>query len=508
MMRCGGYSRVYAASALLLLAAAGPSRAQVAMHGGPTCLEMTPFCVDSSSRYSFEFSANNDKQTTGTSDEFGCLSSHPGEQWMYLTVDAAGTLAMDTSSNRDHDFAVWGPYPSVDAARGSCGRLSTPTSCSYSPSATEHVQISNARPGEVYVYLLTNYARVTQGLTASLSPSNTATVSCQAVDELLQRCADFCSGDGAVSAGSGGTVSSGSSGSFSVVDGPCTTERNGQCVGRSSGYGGNERCTITVDGQITLGSCPIFNTETSFDQLEINGRDYDGNNCPEGIGLTGSSQIHWSSDGSVNGDGWEICVAGSGSGIAPCTDQSRLDAVMRSCCGDSGPSCTLPSSCSRACAVTLPAFVSECAGIVRSMGSQGHDITNLASVCCANSASPACAEISAGSPAPPSAPGGAFAVNSGPCTTSRGGTCVGRPNGYGDNEVCEIVASSSSVLGDCPIFDTESNWDHLTIQGDEYDGNNCPRGVLLDPDTQIEWYSDGSSSGRGWEICVAAGGGH
>ena len=480
---------------------------QIAMHGGPVCAEMTPFCVDPSSAYSFEFSSNNNQQTSGTSDSWGCLGSHPGEQWMYITIDSSGGFAMDTSSAQDHDYAVWGPFASLDAARSTCGSLSSPTDCSYSSSATEHVNIQNAQAGEIYILVLTNYAQVTQGLSASLSPSNTAAVSCAAVDALLQRCADFCSSSDGDGGGTSGPPSPPSSngGTFTVVNGPCTTERNGQCVGRSAGYDGSETCTITVQGQMVLGSCPIFNTESNFDTLTIGGNNYDGNNCPEGIGLTASSQIHWEADSSVSGDGWEICAGGSGGGDT-CGSQDMLDATMRSCCSMGQSSCSLPSMCSTACAVALPAFVTACPDTIAAMGGGGSDIMSLATTCCANFATPACSGLFGGPPPPPSG-GGAFTVNSGPCTILQSGQCVGRPNGYDSNEVCQITVTSSQVLGACPIFDTEASWDHLTIQGADYDGDDCPQGILLDAGSVIEWTSDWSSNGDGWEICIEPGGG-
>ena len=98
-------------------------------------------------------------------------------------------------------------------------------------------------------------------------------------------------------------------------------------------------------------------------------------------------------------------------------------------------------------------------------------------------------------------------MNSGPCTILQSGQCVGRPNGYDSNEVCQITVTSSQVLGACPIFDTEASWDHLTIQGADYDGDDCPQGILLDAGSVIEWTSDWSSNGDGWEICIEPGGG-
>ena len=152
-----------------------------AMYGGATCDAMAPFCVDPSAQYHFEFSSSNDQETWSSSDDFGCLMAHPGEQWLYLTIQRAGVFAMATSSQRDHDYAVWGPFASLEAAQRSCGTLPSPADCGYSSSATEHLLLPNVQAGEVYIVLLTNFARVTQALSAELEAANTAVLSCAAV---------------------------------------------------------------------------------------------------------------------------------------------------------------------------------------------------------------------------------------------------------------------------------------------------------------------------------------
>ena len=96
-----------------------------------------------------------------------------------------------------------------------------------------------------------------------------------------------------------------------------------------------------------------------------------------------------------------------------------------------------------------------------------------------------------------------FTVQSGPCTAS--GSCVGRPSGYSDSETCTIVPTGSFALSSCPIFVTEANFDHVLIDGTNYDGANCPSGVGVTPSSTISWASDGSVAGDGWEICAPAG---
>ena len=56
------------------------------------------------------------------------------------------------------------------------------------------------------------------------------------------------------------------------------------------------------------------------------------------------------------------------------------------------------------------------------------------------------------------------------------GRCVGRPDGYSATEACAIIVEDHLTLAGCPIFNTEAGYDALTIDGDEYDGADCPSG--------------------------------
>ena len=140
------------------------------------------------------------------------------------------------------------------------------------------------------------------------------------------------------------------SGGFEVQDGPCTVTKSGQCVGRPDGYSSHESCTIAVDGTGQLGPCSMFetgkpgyhecgawlsatqaiilpimcieelsgplvvvlsNAEAGYDHLVIDDVEFDGENCPLGVGVDMNTVITWVSDGSVQGDGWEVCIGGA-----------------------------------------------------------------------------------------------------------------------------------------------------------------------------------------------------
>jgi hypothetical protein len=98
-----------------------------------------------------------------------------------------------------------------------------------------------------------------------------------------------------------------------------------------------------------------------------------------------------------------------------------------------------------------------------------------------------------------------FIVNSGPCTVSEGGRCVGRPQGYGKYEDCMIsVGGGSGVLGPCAVFDFCSicggqscTNDRITLQPDDlmHGGSDCPTGAVLAPGDSVSWYSDSGDQG-------------
>lgn len=124
---------------------------------------------------------------TGVSSmgSYSCLSSTPNPNWLAIGIGNSGSvhlvLTQTTNSGNliDVDFALYGPYSSVST--GCPIGPSTPTvDCSYSASATEYVDISNATAGQVYILLITNFNG--QSGNISLQPNtstpSTASINC------------------------------------------------------------------------------------------------------------------------------------------------------------------------------------------------------------------------------------------------------------------------------------------------------------------------------------------
>lgn len=102
----------------------------------------------------------------------------------------------------------------------------------------------------------------------------------------------------------------------------------------------------------------------------------------------------------------------------------------------------------------------------------------------------------------------AFVVVAGPCIVTEAGQCVGQPDGYGARDTCEISVTAPSTLGPSPIFDTETGYDILAIDGAEFSGDSDDvlaslEGVPLTPQSTISFEADRDTQGDGWEICVA-----
>ncbi|GMI06250.1 hypothetical protein TrVE_jg13511 [Triparma verrucosa] len=150
--------------------------------GGPTCPQMNPFCPNDGTSYDFFLAGCTDPNCPTTiGGNFGCLASHPGEQWLYISIASAGNMVFETTSNSDHDYAVWGPYSSKQDAIAACPSLPAPVDCSFDPRADETITVNNVQVAQVYIMLIANYAKVDQPLSAVTSASNTAGYDCQAV---------------------------------------------------------------------------------------------------------------------------------------------------------------------------------------------------------------------------------------------------------------------------------------------------------------------------------------
>jgi len=95
---------------------------------------------------------------------------------------------------------------------------------------------------------------------------------------------------------------------WKVVSGDCVMDKN-QCImspGFPKNYTSADYCRIAVNDTAAV---PIavekFDTENNYDSLIVNCESFSGKRSPNGV--IPESDIFWTSDGSLTGEGWKIC---------------------------------------------------------------------------------------------------------------------------------------------------------------------------------------------------------
>ncbi|HSM62460.1 MAG TPA: T9SS type B sorting domain-containing protein, partial [Gillisia sp.] len=165
---------------------------------GDRCSSIQPFCAGTS-QFIFPNSnaPNGDVPIAESGPNYRCLNTQPYPAWFYLQIDNSGNLNFSisqtvnsdgTGGTLDVDFIAWGPFNEGDELCGSSALSSSRiVDCSYSPEASEDFTINNAKAGQVYVVLITNYSesrgfiRLEQ---TNLNQANSGTTDCSIVDIL------------------------------------------------------------------------------------------------------------------------------------------------------------------------------------------------------------------------------------------------------------------------------------------------------------------------------------
>eukprot|EP01052_Picozoa_sp_SAG31_P033851 SAG31_NODE_3880_length_3789_cov_8.522764_1_plen_662_part_00 len=195
------------------------------------------------------------------------------------------------------------------------------------------------------------------------------------------------------------------------------------------------------------------------------------------------------------------------------TFADRADEINHACCDHDNCPNGVPTTCDAKCAIVYDRFFNNCSDVMATQfsGPEMQAFVRLYDTCSTLPLRDILGAVAKCYYGPREKEADvdeceySFRVQSGPCIAHN--NCVGRTS-YGDDESCTIVPTSSFTLGSCPEFDTESRYDYVTIDGTQYDGNQCPSMVHVSPSSTIAWHSDGSASGAGWEICANVGNCH
>lgn len=145
---------------------------------GEVCPDAIPFCTSDV----YTFPNNVDQPSLGL---INCLLTSPNPVWYYMEIDNPGDLDIDIEQFDifgfpiDVDFNLWGPFSDVtDGCNQILAGTAPNVDCSYSGSAFEQANITNAQTGEIYILLLTNFENFPGFITFSSSSASTATTNC------------------------------------------------------------------------------------------------------------------------------------------------------------------------------------------------------------------------------------------------------------------------------------------------------------------------------------------
>ena len=216
----------------------------------------------------------------------------------------------------------------------------------------------------------------------------------------------------------------------------------GACVTDGPGVHGNaERCTFQALADL-YAQGTYFTTESNYDYIQIGRRRFSGTNAPANVQMTRLQTMSWYTDGSVIRGGFTICATTSRLLFPP----------------PPPPSPSPPP----------PIY----------------------------------------SPAPPQASNYTWIVLSGSAycqpTSAAGfamGDCVTDGFGnHGNGERCTIAVRNAMYVT-ATYFNTEANYDWVTIGSQRWSGTTGPTNVEMNAGDVMSWSSDGSVVRGGWIIC-------
>lgn len=167
------------------------------------CAGADPFCIVNVPGPDATFPASTGAGTAEPGNNYGCLGSQPNPAWYFVEMATNGAINIQASTTpvRDIDFALWGPFPTVQAAVNTCGTLGPPIDCSYSTSSIEIINIPpTAQTGQVYIMVITNFSNQpatinVEDITGTVGTTSCNTSNpCQTVDAAPSSNSPVCTG--------------------------------------------------------------------------------------------------------------------------------------------------------------------------------------------------------------------------------------------------------------------------------------------------------------------------
>lgn len=128
--------------------------------GNFTCLTAQAFCTGMPDVTYCNTYGGGSSSSLG---HYACLVSTPNPMWMYMQISETGSINIDLSQTSnggtgiDVDFALYGPYTTLEEGCAAIGPNTPAIDCSFSSDYQEDVNVPSAQEGAIYIMLVTNY---------------------------------------------------------------------------------------------------------------------------------------------------------------------------------------------------------------------------------------------------------------------------------------------------------------------------------------------------------------
>jgi len=165
---------------------------------GQFCIDAEPLCGNAQ----FSYANTSGFSLAESGPNYGCLQFQVNPSWFYLQIATDGDLQLEFEQSRvlngvadlDVDFIVYGPFSDPRTPCISYLTTSNIVDCSYSRALVEQMDISNARAGEYYLLLITNFSLL-PGFISVSQTAGAATTNCVFLGEPITVNQEACQGD-------------------------------------------------------------------------------------------------------------------------------------------------------------------------------------------------------------------------------------------------------------------------------------------------------------------------
>ena len=247
------------------------------------CVDSDPFCTSDVITFAAASTSQTADQLEGTTLQDGCIGSSYNPSWFHMRIQTGGQFVIhaeghdpnNSSTTRDIDFCIWGPYTdptSPCVAQLTTGKIidccfsasySEDIYLGYQPATHQHggsghgtVYYHMPEVGEYYILMITNYSQqpctISFTKTANSGPGET---DCGILPGVVTNDGPYCVGETihlSVNAQDGATYSWTGPGGFS------SSQQNPSRPNCTLNMAGTYTCTTTVGSQSTTASTEVI----------------------------------------------------------------------------------------------------------------------------------------------------------------------------------------------------------------------------------------------------------